>query len=589
MLLIFVIVFVAMYFGMRIYGPKKPAETQPSAPASAAAPAASGTAASQSVAAPHQPAAAAPEKRPASAPAAPTVAAASESTTVVENELYRITFSNRGGQAVSWILKKYNDDAGKPLNLVNKGAEEKLEAADKLGLGLPLSLWTGDTSAQSSQLRDKLNSALYVPSATGELNAPATLTFTYSDGGLSVKKVYRFDSSYVLHAEVTATQDGKPLPVQLAWPSGFGDQETVPDYGRGHVNAMQGGKANELAAKKVTNGESQTGPFDWAGASDLYFGAIFLPDDPGHTAVTWLKDDSLSIPHQSKKVSVLGAAVGSADGGVKERLFVGPKVIAILSSVRATAPDGTQTGPSIEPILNFGFFAVVAKPLFLVLLWVHNHVVPNWGWAILVLTLVITMAMLPTRIKMMQSSLKMQRIQPEMNAIKEKYKKYKASDPRRADMNKEIFELQKREGVNMFGGCLPMLIQYPLLYGFYEMLEVVIELRQAHWYWLHDLAAPDPTHILPIFFIVTMFLVQYVTPSPGMDRTQQRMMAFTMPIIFGFMALNFGSALTLYWTFSNVINIVQQAMMNRTSLGQQMREIAARRAAKKAGRPLVRR
>jgi YidC/Oxa1 family membrane protein insertase len=196
---------------------------------------------------------------------------------------------------------------------------------------------------------------------------------------------------------------------------------------------------------------------------------------------------------------------------------------------------------------------------------------------------VINLAMLPTRIQMMKSALKMQRIQPEMNAIKEKFKKYKATDPRRADMNKEMFDLQKREGVNMFGGCLPMLVQWPLLFAFYRMLLNTIELRQAPWLWLHNLAAPDPLHILPVFFIVTMFLVQYLTPSPGMDPAQQKMMAFTMPVFFGFMTWNLSSGLALYWAFGNVINVIQQAVMNRTGIGKQMRDIAAKRAAKRSG------
>src|ERR1700733_3624843 len=151
-----------------------------------------------------------------------------------------------------------------------------------------------------------------------------------------------------------------------------------------------------------------------------------------------------------------------------------------------------------------GWFGWIAKPLFVALRFTYDHVVPNWGWSILILTLVLNVAMLPTRITMMKSALKMQRIQPEMQQIKEKYKKYKATDPRRQDMNKEIMELQKREGVNMFGGCLPMLLQYPLLYGFYRMLMYAIELRQAHWMWLPDLSAPDALHILPIFVILTM-------------------------------------------------------------------------------------
>jgi YidC/Oxa1 family membrane protein insertase len=188
---------------------------------------------------------------------------------------------------------------------------------------------------------------------------------------------------------------------------------------------------------------------------------------------------------------------------------------------------------------------------------------------------------------MMKSSLKMQRIQPQMDAIKAKYAKYKTTDPRRQEMNKEVFALQKQEGVNMFGGCIPMLIQWPLLFAFYRMLGNVIELRQAHWLWLPDLSAPDPLHILPVFFIVSMFLVQWLTPSPGVDPAQQRMMAFTMPAVFGFMTWNIGSGLALYWAGSNILGIVQQILMNRTKMGREVREIAAKRAAKRAGKPVV--
>jgi YidC/Oxa1 family membrane protein insertase len=179
----------------------------------------------------------------------------------------------------------------------------------------------------------------------------------------------------------------------------------------------------------------------------------------------------------------------------------------------------------------------------------------------------------------------MQRIQPQMDAIKERYKKYKTTDPRRTEMNQEIFALQKKEGANMFGGCLPMLIQWPLLYGFYNMLSNVFELRQAHWLWLPDLASPDPLHILPVFFIISMFLVQYLTPSPGVDPAQQRMMAFTMPAVFGFMTWSVASGLALYWACGNIVNIVQQTVMNRTRLGREMHDIAAKRAAKRLGKP----
>jgi YidC/Oxa1 family membrane protein insertase len=570
-LLIFSVVFVLIFLGLQYFSPKK--KPQPETPAEVTS-----SSASKAFAAPAAPASAV-QAGPASSKADAVVAAA-ESTTVVENELYKITFSNRGGQAVSWILKKYKDDDGKqPLDLVNPKAAAKV--------GYPLSLWTYDAN-----LRNQLAQALYVPSATGALSAPAALTFTYSNNGLEVKKVFTFDSTYVMHVDVTATDHGGPVTALVAWPGGFGDQEALPDYAQSQFDTMQGGKDDRVAPKKISGGATLPGPFDWAGVSDLYFAAIFLPDMPSQTLLVGLHD-AIDLPRhgstQTDSASLLGAAMGATSGHTSLRLFAGPKVLDVLASVRATA-NGGQTGPNLEPVVNFGYMGILAKPLFLALRWVHEHVVSNWGWAILVLTLVINLAMLPTRIQMMRSALKMQRIQPEMNAIKEKFKKYKTTDPRRADMNKEMFDLQKREGVNMFGGCLPMLVQWPLLFAFYRMLLNTIELRQAPWMWLHNLAAPDPLHILPVFFIVTMFLVQYLTPSPGMDPAQQKMMAFTMPVFFGFMTWNLSSGLALYWAFGNVINVIQQTVMNRTGVGKQMRDIAAKRAAKRGGgKQMVRR
>ncbi len=163
----------------------------------------------------------------------------------------------------------------------------------------------------------------------------------------------------------------------------------------------------------------------------------------------------------------------TASGTLSTRIFAGPKALNVLQSIHGV------NGPSLEKVVNFGWWGVIAKPLFAGLRYIHRHVVANWGWAILLLTLVLNLAMLPTRFQMMKSSLKMQRIQPQMDAIKAKYAKFKATDPRKQEMQKEMFALQKQEGVNMFGGCLPMLIQWPLLFGFYRVLENVIELRQC--------------------------------------------------------------------------------------------------------------
>src|SRR6195952_5141939 len=151
-----------------------------------------------------------------------------------------------------------------------------------------------------------------------------------------------------------------------------------------------------------------------------------------------------------------------------------------------------------------------------------------------------------------------------------------------AQMNAEVMQLQKDNGVSMFGGCIPTLIQLPLLFAFFSMLTKVVELRQGQFFLVADLSAADPYHILPIVMVVSSFLVQFYTPSPGVDPQQQKMMAFMMPLFSGYMTWNYASGLALYWTVGNFIMIIQQAIMNRTSIGLEMKEIAAKRARLKA-------
>ena len=569
----FLIVFVLMMVGFEYFSPKKPT-TPPQHPqeksqtAQATTPASDATTATT---APTQTSVTAKTKGASHAKApATTVEAAGEKDIVVENELYRITFTNRGADVKSWILKKYkSDDQKTPLDLVNHAAADQF--------GLPLSLFTYDAT-----LKNQLNSALYVPSSTGTLTVPGTLSFQYSSGGLTVHKTFRFDSSYVIHADVTVTQNGAPVTALLQWPSGMGDQTDLAGYAASVFDQSDNGKTDTLAAKKVVGGDTLHGSFDYAGVSDMYFAAAFMPDAPADTTVVTLHNEIKAPrthdhpePNGGTPAPVLGAAIGQSTG-VHTSLFVGPKLLGVLDAVR------TANGETLEHVVSFGWWSWIAKPMLLVLRFFANHGISNWGWAILALTVILNLAMIPTRIMMMKSSLKMQRIQPQMDAIKAKYSKYKTTDPRRQEMNKELFDLQRKEGVNMFGGCIPMLLQYPLLIGFYEMLRYAIELRQAHWLWLPDLSAPDPTHILPVFFIVSMFLSQYFTPaSGGIDPRQQKMMAFMMPVIFGVMMWNIGSGVALYWAGSNLLGVGQQLIMNRTSMGLEIRAINAKRAAKR--------
>ncbi|MBN9614945.1 MAG: membrane protein insertase YidC, partial [Acidobacteriales bacterium] len=450
----------------------------------------------------------------------------------------------------------------------------------------PLSIYTYEPALTTS-----INQSLYVPSPTGHLAVPAKLTFTYSEGGLDVVKTFSFDETYVLHATVQVTRNGIPVRALLSWPGGFGDQNNRDSYGSSQLATNISGKTEHIDPKKVSGGATINGPIQWAGVGDAFFAAVFLPDAPDTATLASLHTEldvaktihrtgfgSGSPATKPIMIPVLGAAIGDTSGPVSTRVYVGPKAISVLKAVKAA-----NNGPNLESIVDFGFFGVIGKYLFISLQYIHSAGVTNWGWAIIILTILINILMLPFRIKTMQNGLKMQRIQPQMNAIKERYKKYKATDPKKTEMNAEIMKLQKDNGVNMFGGCIPTLITLPLLYAFYGMLPRVVELRHAHWLWIPDLQNPDPWHILPIVMVISQFLVQWYTPSPGVDAQQQKLMAFTMPAISGWFTWYYGAGLALYWAVGNFIGIIQQGVMNRTSLGKEMRQLAAKRARRKSG------
>jgi len=517
----------------------------------------------------------APSVTPArSAAGGTTKQAASETETVIENDLYRITFTNRGAQVKSWILKKFDNEAQNgPLDLVNPAAAPQF--------GYPLSLWTYDET-----LRAKLNSVLFVPSSEGRQTAPATITFEYVDQDLTVRKTFGFDHTYVVSVETNVTYKGSEVAALPAWPSGFGDQVTPAFWAAGAINYQFNKNIERLPVKKISGGGTIPGPFHWAGPTDLYFASVFIPDDPATAAMVMLHN-SLAVPRDPQKPDsketandVVGAAVGNLHGPTKERVFVGPKELEVLEKVAVPGVAGADN--DLNGLVDFGWWGIIAKPLFLWLKWTYRHVVPNWGWAIVLQTLIISLVLLPLRITQMKSMLKMQRVAPQIKAIQEKYKKYSLRDPRKAPMNEEISALYKKEGVNPAGGCLPMLIQFPFLIAYYRMLGAALDLRHAHWLWIHDLAAAEPVpFVLPILMVVSMLVVQKMTPQAGMDPAQQKMMTVMMPLMMGFIFFRLPAGLNLYYAEANLISIAQQWVMNRTALGREMREMLAKRARKK--------
>lgn len=559
----------------KFFAPKPPAKS-PATPAAQSAPAQAGpanTAVSPSGAASGSPPGAKTSAAP--APAIPAKAADKESTFVVENGLYRVEFSNRGGIVKSWQLKKYRDD-GKPprvLDLVHPKASQETG-------GWPFAVVLND-----AQLQAQANSALYVTTmakvsaspagsaakdaasepAAAQIASPATIEFSWSDGRLEITKRFRFESSYVVHTEISAKLNGEPLKAGLAWLGGFGDLtvanpapvETVTPFYSEH------GKLTMFAHKKLEELDKWgpglwQGGKDWTGIEDRFFVAAFLPPNgaaPGTLDIRYWKSFHPAVV-DGKGVAEPVAEVATATEAqpLALRVYVGPK----------DYDDLKRMTPPLNSLVQFGMWEILSDPLFHALKWIHNYI-PNWGWAIVVLTLVINMLLFPLRISSYRTTLRMQRVAPEIKAIQERYKKYKMNDPRKAEMNKEVMAVYSREGINPVGGCFQMLVQMPIWFALNNSLRYAIELRHAAWFgWITDLSARDPYYILPIVMGIAMYLAAKMTPMTGGDPQQQKMMKF-MPASMAAMFVVFpiSSGLAVYILTSSIVGIGQQWYLNR--------------------------
>ena len=569
----------AKYFGPKppTQAPQanRPAQTGPgtSGPVNAAPPSTSGSEAPAPALAP--------------APAnAPRHSDSQERTITIENNLYRVEFSNQGAVVKSWKLKKYTDDtkasqkckdgSNPPcvLDLVHQQAsqetggwpfavildDEQLQNAANGGL---FQAWVSEPGPA-----DASKSQNYAVLPANPLKAPVDLQFVWSDGRLEVTKRFHFDHNYVVRAETTVKLNGSPVKAGLAWLGGFGDLtvqnpapiETVTTY-----YSTEGGKITNYPHKKLEGIDKwsalswhwQAG-VDYAGMEDRYFAMAFLPPNgaaPGSLETRyWKAWHNVKVDDKDTPEPVPDVAVASSANPLAVRVYVGPK----------DYDDLKKMNPPLHGLVNFGWLEFVADPLFHGLKWLHSYI-PNWGWSIVVLTLILNMLLFPLRISGYKTTLKMQRVAPEIKAIQEKYKKYSMRDPRKAEMNKEVMAIYSREGINPVGGCIPQLLQFPIWFGLYRALQGTIELRHAPWFgWITDLSAKDPYYILPLLMGLSMYLVSKMTPMTATDPQQQAMLK-VMPIGMAamFMVIPYPSGLAVYILTSSVVGIAQQWYLNR--------------------------
>ena len=537
----------------KFFAPKPPVQTPQANGTAATAPATSGAQPKSNSSG--GPAPSTPAPTVSATPVTPPRGDKAERTIVVESDLYRVEFSNRGGVVKSWKLKKYGDDA-KPrqvLDLVHPKDSQEVG-------GWPFAVTFDDANWENSA-----NSALYVSSATENLTAPADVNFSWSDGHLEVTKHFHFDESYTAKAEVTAKYDGKPIIAGLAWLGGFGDLTVTNPRPIETVNVFysEGGKLNSLPYKKVDDWDKVPrgvwwGGKDWTGIEDRYFAAVFTAQAGAASGKLETRYWKVWHPVQidGKDTPEPIPQIATATGPATDlRIYVGPKDYDVLKKMT----------PPLHALVNFGWLEFISDPLFHGMKWLQKYI-PNWGWAIVVMTLIINMLLFPLRISSYKTTLKMQRVAPEIKSIQERYKKYSMRDPRKAEMNKEVMAVYAREGINPVGGCFQMLVQMPIWIGLNTALRYAIELRHAPWFgWITDLSAKDPYYILPVIMAAAMYLATKMTPMTTTDPQQQMMMKF-MPLSFAGMFIIFpiSSGLAVYILTSSLVGIVQQWYLNRT-------------------------
>ena len=472
-----------------------------------------------------------------------TVAAQSEQDIVVDGPAVSAVFSTRGGTLKSWRLKKYRDSAGQPLELVPTAVAN---ANRPFTLG-------ADDAAVSTALRDGLfkSSATSIDTAAG----PAALSFEYrDDSGLVATKQFSFapDRPYELVFTAAVTKGGAPVKVTI---------NNGPAIGSGVIGGgmtynpapqpvfYRDGKTTRIKINDLGDKRVEEGTFRFVGVDDHYFLAAAVD---ASSARVEFRPVRVAVEGSDKGLQFIDWNIQFPDTSKDSRFFFGPKD---FDELRAITPEMTYA-------IDFGMFRWLVVPLRNALKWVHGYL-GNYGWSIIALTILINVAMFPLRHKSVVSMRRMQELQPEVKAIQDRYAKLKMSDPARQKMNVELMNLYRERGVNPASGCVPMLLTFPVLFAFYAMLSVAIEIRGAPFIgWIHDLASNDPLFIWPVVMGITMLIQQKMTPTAMTDPVQARMMML-MPVVFSVMLAWAPSGLVLYWTASNIWTIGQQALTNK--------------------------
>jgi YidC/Oxa1 family membrane protein insertase len=451
--------------------------------------------------------------------------ATAEELVEVSNDVVTVVLSNRGAAVTSYRLHDYDGDGGAPLDLI--------QTVPLPESTLPLQLITANGPDRALYEVERL--------ADGAM-------FRWSDGRGSavMKKIALSGAGYGLDVEMTAS--GVLAGAAISVGTGMRDLDEIEQNNRlalwGEGVVMADGEVEQYKRKKVKEALTlETAQLGFIGFEDAYFLNVLRPASPVERPRIEPLEFSVGGDDNRK---VLRISVVPQSGVLRGQLLGAPKEYDLLQKI----------DHGVEKTLNFGIFGPISVFFLKALRWIYGHV-GNYGVAIILLTLGIRILLFPLMHTSTVSMRKMARVQPKVKEIQAKYKKKKSDPQARTKMNQEMMALYKEEGVNPMAGCLPLLVQLPLLWALYRLFLHAIELRHAPFYlWITDLSAKDPLYITPILMTATMWLQQRLAPQAG-DPQQQRLMRM-MPLIFGIMFLQFPSGLVLYWLANNLITILQQ-------------------------------
>ena len=490
-----------------------------------------------------QPSASLQATGPGATPAAPAAAApAGGETFTVTTDLLKATIATQGGDIAGLELLKYREHDAKDKNFLLFDPKHSYRAQSGLiGPGLPshrtqLTRVPGPT--EMAEGSDELKIRLEAPAENG---VKATKVLTFRRGSYVVDVAWEIanqgDKPLAAHAYHQLQRDGSApagetmMVSTFTGPAVFSDAEK---YQKVTFDEVGSGKAKFV----------KTADDGWLAMVQHYFVSALVPK-AGVSREYYMRKVEGQNLYQTGVIIPVGEVAPGAAGGSSVTLFAGPQEQAALKKL----------APGLDLVVDYGWLTVIAAPIFWALEAIYK-LVGNWGWAIVVLTIIIKAIFYPLSAASYKSMAKMKVLTPRLMQLKERF----GDDKQR--LNQEMMKLYQTEKVNPLGGCLPILVQIPVFIALYWVLLGAVEMRDAPWIlWIHDLASPDPFYILPMIMIVSMVIQTKLNPTPP-DPIQAKVM-MAMPFVFGIMFLWFPAGLVLYWVVNNILSIAQQWYITR--------------------------